>query len=303
MTAPDPRRSIERRAVLALLCALGCLILLDASGKWLVGRGVPVAATTWSRYAGHLLAVLAIVLPTLGPSALRTARPGRQAMRGALMVAITLLYFAALRTMPLAQATAVFFTTPVLVTVFAAVFLGERPGWGTWAAVATGFAGVLVVVRPGAELPLAGVLLVLAAAAGNAAYQTLTRAQAQADSPIVQVLWSGLVGAAIMTATAPLWWRASTWPEGGLAPIDWAVFAAIGPLGAAGHLLLARAFGLAQASRLAPWGYTQMLLSIALGWAVFGDVPDAVALAGMAMIAASPHLARLGGLGRGPRAG
>jgi drug/metabolite transporter (DMT)-like permease len=80
------------------------------------------------------------------------------------------------------------------------------------------------------------------------------------------------------------------------------VFAAIGPLGAAGHLLLARAYRLAQASRLAPWAYTQMLLSIALGWAVFGDVPDAVALVGMAMIAASPQVARLGGLGRRSRA-
>ena len=151
-------------------------------------------------------------------------------------------------------------------------------------------------------LPLAGVLLVLAAAAGNAAYQTLTRAQAQADSPAVQVLWSGLVGATIMTATAPLWWSASAWPETPPTSFDWAVFAAIGPLGAAGHLLLARAYRLAQASRLAPWAYTQMLLSIALGWAVFGDVPDAVALVGMAMIAASPQVARLGGLGRRSRA-
>jgi drug/metabolite transporter (DMT)-like permease len=298
MTAPEPRRSIERRAVAALLAALGCLILLDACGKWLVGRGVPVAATAWSRYAGHLLLVLAIVLPAQGLAALRTAHPGRQAVRGLLMTGVTVLYFAALKTLPLAQATAVFFTTPVLVTVFATVFLGERPGWGTWAAVLTGFAGVLVVVRPGTELPLVGVLLVLGAAAGNAAFQTLTRAQAQADSPIVQVFWSGLVGAAIMTAAAPLWWAASEWPQGGMTGFDLAVFASIGPLGAIGHLLLARAYRLAQASRLAPWAYTQMLLSIALGWAVFGDMPDAVALLGMAMIAASPQVARLGGLGR-----
>ncbi len=304
MTATDPRRSIERRAIAAMLAALCVLILLDASGKWLGGRGVPVAATTWSRYAGHLLFVLAVFLPTQGTAVLRTAHPGRQAVRGALMVTVTLMYFAALRSMPLAQATAVFFTTPVLVTVFAAVFLRERPDWATWAAVAVGFAGVLVVVRPGGDLPLAGVLLVFGAAAGNAAYQTLTRAQAQADSPAVQVLWSGLVGAAIMTAAAPLWWPVSTWPPAGtLGAIDWGVFAAVGPLGAIGHLLLARAYRLAQASRLAPWAYTQMLLSIAIGWAAFGDVPDAIALVGMALLAAGPHVARLGGLGRPARAG
>jgi drug/metabolite transporter (DMT)-like permease len=294
MTEPAPRRSIERRAVLAMLAALACLILLDASGKWLGMRGVPVAATTWSRYAGHLLAVLVLFLPTHGLSVLRTAHPLRQAARGSLMVVITLLYFAALKLMPLAQATAVFFTTPILVMLFAAAFLGERPTWATWVAALVGFAGVLVVVRPGTALPLAGVALVLGAAAGNAAYQTLTRAQAQADSPMVQVLWSGLVGAAIMTVAAPLWWESGWWRDPSFTALDVAVFAAIGPLGAVGHLLLARAFRLAQASRLAPWAYTQMLLSIALGWAVWGEVPDAVALLGMVLIAVGPQLARLG---------
>lgn len=280
--------------MLAMLAALGCLILLDASGKWLGMRGVPVAATTWSRYVGHLLAVLALCLPVHGLSVLRTAHPLRQAARGSLMVVITLLYFAALKLMPLAQATAVFFTTPILVMLLAAACLGERPTWATWVAALVGFAGVLVVVRPGAALPLTGVALVLGAAAANAAYQTLTRAQAQSDAPMVQVLWSGLVGAAIMSAAAPLWWTPGWWRDPSFTTLDVAVFAAIGPLGATGHLLLARAFRLAQASRLAPWAYTQMLLSIALGWAVWGEVPDAVALVGMVLIAVGPQLARLG---------
>ncbi|MEI7445629.1 MAG: DMT family transporter [Burkholderiales bacterium] len=275
MSASASRRSIERRAVLAMIAALGCLILLDACGKWLGQAGVPVAATTWSRYAGHLLLVLAIVLPSQGTSVLRTANVARQLGRGVCMVVVTLLYFAALKVMPLAQATAVFFTTPILVTVFAWTFLRERPGRWTWFAVAAGFAGVLVVVRPGAALPWAGVLLVLGAAAANATYQTLTRAQSQADSPSVQVLWSGLVGAALMTLAAPFWWPADGWSGLSLRAVDWAVFAAVGPLGAAGHLLLARAYRLAQASRLAPWAYTQMLLSIAIGWAVWGELRSA----------------------------
>ncbi|HYF59529.1 MAG TPA: DMT family transporter [Burkholderiaceae bacterium] len=291
-------RSAAPRAIALMVAALSCLILLDASGKWLGMRGVPVAATTWSRYAGHTLVVLALLLPTQGAAALRTAHPGRQIARGVLMVTVTLLYFAALKHLPLAQATAVFFTTPILVTLFASVFLRERPDWRTWAAVACGFAGVLVVVRPGTALPLAGVLLVLAAAAGNAAYQTLTRAQAHADAPSVQVLWSGLVGAALMTAAMPAWWSDGWWRSSTLDPRDWLVFAMVGPLGAAGHLLLARAYRLAQASRLAPWAYTQMVLSIALGWALFGDVPDGIALAGMALIAAGPQISRLGS-GRG----
>lgn len=295
MTSEDPNgRSIERRAVATVIAALSCLILLDASGKWLGMRGVPVAATSWSRYAGHLLVITVLLLPVHGSALLRTAYPGRQVMRGVLLVVLTLLFFAGVRFMPLAQATAVFFTTPILITVFAALFLGERPGWRTWAGVALGFAGVLVVVRPGGSLPIAGVALVLAAAVANAAYQTLTRAQAGSDSPPVQVFYSGLVGAAILSAAAPLWWEPDWWAAPGLDARDWLVFAAVGPLGAAGHLLLAQAYRLAQASRLAPWAYTQMLLSIALGWAVFGDVPDAIALLGMALIAAGPQVARSG---------
>lgn len=293
MSESSSPRALERRAILTLLSALGCLILLDACGKWLGQRGMPVAATAWSRYVGHLLVVLALYLPTQGLAVLRTAHPLRQLVRGACMVTITLLYFAALKQMPLAQATAVFFTTPILVTLLAWLFLRERPGRWTWVAVMTGFAGVLVVVRPGTALPLSGVLLVLGAASANAAYQTLTRAQAQADSPVVQVLWSGLVGAVLMTLTAPVWWPSEGWTALPATGVDWVVFAVVGPLGAAGHLLLARAYRLAQASRLAPWGYAQMLLSILIGWTVWGDVPDAIALAGMALIATGPQLARL----------
>lgn len=276
-----------------MLSALVCLILLDASGKWLGMRGVPVPAIAWSRYLGHLLVVLAVFMPSRGLSILKTSHPFRQGLRGLLMVSITLLYFAALKTMPLAQGAAVFFTTPILVTVLATVFLGERPGWQTWAAVALGFAGVLVIIRPGSDLPLAGSLLVLGAAAGNAAYQTLTRAQAHADSPEVQVLYSGLAGAAIMTLAAPLWWTPGWWEIPGIGALDWAVFGMLGVFGSAGHLLLARAYGLAPASRLTPWSYLQMLLSIPIGWLVFGNLPDAIALLGMVMIAISPNLTLL----------
>jgi drug/metabolite transporter (DMT)-like permease len=272
--------------------ALACLILLDASGKWLGMRGVPVAASSWSRYAGHMILVLAIYLPSRGLGVLRTRSPLRQGLRGGLMLTVTLLFFAGVAMMPLAQATSVFFMTPILVTVLAAVFLRERPGWQTWAAVVCGFVGVLVVVRPGTELPIAGVLLVFGAAVANAAYQTLTRAQSQVDAPEVQVLYSGLVGAALMTAAMPLWWTPGWWQDPALRPVDWFVFAMLGVVGASGHLLLAKAFRLAEASQLTPWSTMQMVMSVALGWLAFGDVPDAIAVAGMVLIAASPNLAR-----------
>ncbi len=273
-----------------MLAALSCLILLDASGKWMAQRGVPVAASTWSRYFGHLVLVLLVFLPTRGWGVLKTSHPGRQVLRGLLMVCITLLYFAALKSLPLAQATAVFFTTPMLVTVLATLFLKERPGWITWVALAGGFTGVLIVIRPGTDLPLSGTLLVLGAAAANAVYQTLTRAQSQADPPEVQVLYAGLAGAAIMTLGAPFWWESDWWVPLHLTPWDWTVFALMGVLGATGHLLLSRAFRLTFASRLTPWSYSQLLLAVLIGWWAFGDVPDAIALMGMVLIAVSPQL-------------
>ncbi len=273
-----------------MLAALTCLILLDASGKWMAQRGVPVAASTWSRYFGHLVLVLLVFLPTRGLAVLRTSHPGRQALRGLLMVCITLLYFAALKSLPLAQATAVFFTTPMLVTILATIFLKERPGWITWVALAGGFTGVLIVIRPGTDLPLMGTLLVLGAAAANAVYQTLTRAQSQADPPEVQVMYAGLAGAAIMTLGAPFWWEPGWWRPLNLSSWDWTVFGLMGVLGATGHLLLSRAFRLTFASRLTPWSYSQLLLAVLIGWLAFGDVPDAIALVGMALIAASPQL-------------
>jgi len=276
-----------------MLSAMSVLILLDASGKWLGMRGFPVAAITWSRYVGHLALVLLLFLPSLGLSGLRTRHPARQLLRGALMVTISLLYFAAVKSVPLAQATAVFFTAPMMVTLFATLFLGERPGWSTWLALVGGFAGVLIVVRPGSNLPPVPMLLVFAAAVANAAYQTLTRAQSQADSPEVQMLYAGGVGAALMTLAMPLWWTPQWWSIPQVQPLDWVVFACLGLLGGLGHLLIARAFRLAPASRLSPWAYMQILLSICLGWFAFGDSPDTLALLGMALIAIAPQAVRL----------
>jgi drug/metabolite transporter (DMT)-like permease len=280
----------ERQAVLLMLAALSCLILLDASGKWMAQRGVPVAVSTWSRYFGHLVLVLAVFLPTRGLAVLRTAHPVRQVLRGMLMVCITLFYFAALKSLPLAQATAIFFTTPMLVTVLATIFLKERPGWITWVALGGGFTGVLIVIRPGTDLPLTGTLLVLGAAAANAVYQTLTRAQSQADPPEVQVLYAGLAGAALMTLGAPFWWQPDWWVPLNLSRLDWTVLGLMGLLGATGHLLLSRAFRLTFASRLTPWSYSQLLLAVLIGWLAFGDLPDTVALMGMVLIAVSPQL-------------
>ncbi|MBL8311987.1 MAG: DMT family transporter [Burkholderiales bacterium] len=290
----------QRRAITLMMVGLALLLCLDASGKYLGAHGVPVGASTWSRYFGHFLFVLIVFLPRDGVSMFRPRRPWVQWVRGVMMVGVTLFYFAALGHVPLADATAIFFLTPILTTVWSAWLLGERPGRWTLLATIVGFAGVLVVARPGSQVPLVGVLLVLGAALCNSAYQTLTRAATAraganqgAEIASTQLLWSGLVGAVLMTIAIPWWWR-DGWYLGQSAT-TWTVFAATGILGALGHWLLIRAYQLASATAIAPWMYMQLLVSVALGWFIFGAVPDGVTLVGMVVIGLAPQLTRLSG--------
>jgi drug/metabolite transporter (DMT)-like permease len=283
----------HRRAIFLMTCALAILICLDASGKYLGQAGVPVAASTWSRYLGHFVVVLILFLPREGMALFRADHPRIQWTRGVLMVVVTLLYFAALKNLPLAEATALFFLTPIITTGLAAWFLHERPGRWTLIAIALGFVGVLIVVRPSANLALIGVLLVIAAAFCNAGYQTLTRASSHGRSENIgtQLLYSGLVGSIVMTLTMPFWW--STDWFGGVTLTVAIVFVGLGVLGALGHLLLIRAYSLAPASTLAPWMYVQLLWSVGLGWLVFNQTPDTVTIVGMLLIGLAPQLTRL----------
>ncbi len=285
----------HRRAIILMTCALAILICLDASGKYLGQAGVPVAASAWSRYVGHFFVVLLLFYPREGRRIFSAHRPSFQWARGMLMVTVTLLYFAALIHLPLAEATALFFLTPIITTALAAWLLHERPGRATLIAITLGFLGVLVVVRPGTSLSLLGLGLVVAAAFCNSGYQTLTRASgaksgARPERVSTQLLYAGMVGAIVMTASMPFW---SDWSWVAAASTTTRlVFLLVGVLGALGHLLLIRAFTLAPASSLAPWMYLQLVWSVAIGWLVFGNVPDLITLAGMAVIGLAPQLTR-----------
>jgi drug/metabolite transporter (DMT)-like permease len=285
----------HRRAILLMFSALAILICLDASGKYLGGKGVPVAASTWSRYVGHLLVASLLFLPRGGWSVFRPAQPWLQWGRGSLMLLVTLCYFGALKYLPLAEATSLFFVTPILTTLLAIWILGERPNRPTILAIIFGFVGVLIVIRPGVELEWIGIGLVLAAALCNAGYQTLTRAASTSarrqERSSTQLIYSGLVGALMMTATLPFWWSSDWLQAADL--LTRIVFLSLGLLGAVGHLMLIQAYAIAPASVLAPWMYLQLVLSIFLGWSIFDATPDMLSLGGMAVIGLAPQLTRL----------
>lgn len=207
-------------------------------------------------------------------------RPGVQALRALILVVEMSAFLYAFSRMPLADVHAIAAVSPLIVMALAALFLGERIGPRRWTAVAMGFVGVMIIIRPGAGVfdPIS--LVPFFAAFGWALYQVLLRAVAAYDPPETTTLFTAAVGVVCFSAAAPFVWSA---PDGA----GWAWLAAIGVLGSIGHFLLPVAYRFAPASTLQPFAYTMPLWAGVLGWVVFGDIPDLWTIVGGAVIVAS----------------
>jgi drug/metabolite transporter (DMT)-like permease len=267
-----------------MVAAAGCFALMDSTTRWL-GAFLPVTLMLWSRYALHALAmaVWLAVDPTKG---FRTARPGFQLLRGSLLLSSSTMAFHALQHMPVAEFTAITMLTPVLVTLMSPWLLREHVSPLRWALVVGGFAGALIVIRPGSGLFGWAVLLPLVTAFSNAGFQVLTSRLGAGESAHTTNFYTGLVGTAVMT---PLLLASPIDADAVLfsaPPLHLALLAAIGVLGTAGHLSLVMSLGLARAATLMPFIYTQIGFAALVGWIVFRDAPDGWGWVGMAVIAA-----------------
>jgi drug/metabolite transporter (DMT)-like permease len=259
-------------------CAFGCL---DTLSKLLVAH-YPAPALVWLRYLLQTLVMAAIFLPRMGVRLMRTSSPGLQLLRGLFLIAASVVFVAALGHMQVAEAASIAFLAPIIVALAGGPLLGERVGARTWLALAGGFTGVLLIIRPGGASFTWYYLLPLACAFCFAGYQLLTRKLAGHDDPITTLFYPGLVACLTVPAAFP----ATTFAMPASA-LHAGMLAMIGIFGAVGHFLLIRAHGLAPATLLAPFGYAQLVVVLFLGWAVFGQLPDAPALAGMALVAGS----------------
>ncbi len=263
----------------------------------LLSARYPSEQVIWARTAGHLLIVLAVLLPRHGPGIIATRRPWVQAARSLLLAASTSLFFLAVKHVPLAKASAVSFSAPFIVVLLAWPMLGERPRLVRVLAVLTGFLGVLVVMRPGGETFHPASLLILGSATCYGVYQILTRRVAGEDRPETSVIWSALLGSVLFTLLLPAFWVAPA----GLA--DAALLACLGALGATGHYCVARAMMYAPASVVSPFQYWQILGAVLMGWAVAGSWPDGwtwlgagiIVGAGIFMAAMENRRQRMGG--------
>lgn len=271
---------IPATAVLMIVGAVATFSIMDATIKTMLPR-LPVPFLVWARWTFQVVAMLIWLGPTMGRGMVRTQRLPLQLVRGLLLISSSLCFFMALGSLPLAEATAINYTTPVLVILLAVLFLGERMTAPRIAFVVAGIVGMLLIVRPGADLFRGASLLVLCSASFYAVFQILTRVMARED-PRVMLLYPALVGAAVMTVAWPFFGSRLdlTW-------LDMGKLLMVGLLGTAGHFLLILAFQRAPASALTPFTYAHLVFATMVGWLVFGDFPDALTLVGMAVIGGS----------------
>jgi drug/metabolite transporter (DMT)-like permease len=279
----DPAHEQRRQRLIGIALMLAAVLVfacLDAMAKYL-GNHMPTLQVVGVRCAAAFLIALMISNPLTRPGLLKTARPSLQLWRASMLLGSTVFNFMAFRYLQLDEAMAILFSTPFLVAILAGPLLGEWVGWRRWAAILVGFAGVLVVVRPGLGGMQWAALLSFGSAVCYAFYNITTRMLSRTDSSETTLFYGNLFGCVVMAPVLPfVWVTPSSW-------FDVVLMIALGVFGAGGHFLLIMAHRRTPASVLSPFIYTQIVWATTLGFLVFGNVPSQWTIAGAAIVIAS----------------
>jgi len=267
-------------AALMIIGATLCFSSLDTIVKHL-SLTYPIPLLVWARWLFQAVATAVWLGPKMRLDLVRTKRPLLQIARGVTIVVCGLLFMTALKSLPLADATAINYTSPVLVILGARLYLRERLTPARVAFIATGIVGMLLVVQPGSEIFRGASLLVLVGACIYASYQIMTRLAADED-PRVSLFYLALTASVLTTPLLPFLDIPRDMPL-----TDAALVCAAGILGTVGHFMFILAFQRAPASALTPFTYMQLVWAMVLGWLVFGDLPDGLSTVGMFVIAGS----------------
>lgn len=261
-----------------ILPASMLFVALDTVTKTLAPT-YPILQLVSLRFMVHAAIVAILLAPVLHRHA-RSRAPGLQLLRSALLAGVTANFFVAIASMKLVDATAIMFATPVLVTALSIPLLGEKVGARRWAAVLVGFAGALLVARPGPGIFESGALFALTAALLNALYQLTTRKVSNADTPLTTLLWTPLVGAAAGAVIAPTVWVPP-------ATADLGLMLLLGVFGGVSHYCMIKAFDRAPAAVISPYTYLGLIWATLAGFAFFGEVPDLLTVVGGCLIVGS----------------
>lgn len=270
-----PTEASTRTGILLMLLSLLLFTAMDALATGLV-QDYPTAQVVWARFAGQLFLVILILNIRLGP-ALRTRHPKLHALRSLTQMGATGFFFASLNHIGLAEATALADINPVLITLGAALFLGEKLGPRRIAGVLAAMIGAMIIIRPGADVFTPAALLPLACAVSYAASALLTRKVGMTESPWTAMFYGALLGTIVTSALMPAVWQP-------IAAADLWRFAVVGCLGTAAQICLIRAFSLAEAGAIAPFGYVGIILATGWGIVLYDEWPDTLTLIGAAII-------------------
>lgn len=267
------------QGLLLLFGAMAILPIMDAMAKHLSAT-YPLLQISWARFFFHFLVLVPIVLVRRRLSDLWPQRPLLQIVRGGLLLASTFCFFGGVSHMPLADTLAIFFISPLIVTLLAPKLLGEQVGMRRKIAVLIGFVGALVIIRPGLTVFQPAALFPIASGIIFALYSITTRKLAGTAPPLVTAAFTALLGAIVTSAMVPFVW---------VPPTAWtmALMLSMGVIAATGHLFIVLAYERAEASLLAPLSYTEMISMVAVGYLVFGDFPDRWTLVGIVILVGS----------------
>lgn len=278
-TEPRPEDRILQ-AILFLLLAVTCFSILNTIAKVLTSN-YAASQIVWARYIVSFFFMLVVFLPGAGMKLFKAERLGSQIIRGFLLFMSSFLYFRGLAQLPLPTAASISLTSPLIVTAFSLPFLGERVGLRRWIAVCVGFAGALVVVRPGMEGFDWHVLYIVGSTTCSSFYQLFTRKFGGRERPDASATIATIVGTVAATPFLPFEFRL---PATGF---DLALFLSTGIMAGIGHYCLTIAFTRAPAAVVAPFNYTQLLGAAVLSYFVFGVLPDLFTWLGAGIIMAS----------------
>jgi len=261
-----------------MLGAVFLFTVMDAIAKQLT-REVGLIQTIWVRYTGQALLVFLIVLPRLREVA-KSQYPKLQLLRSVVLMAATCLFFLSISKIGLAEATAIMDINPVLITLGACLFLGEKIGPRRILGIIASMIGALIIIRPGTDVFTIYAVLPLIAAVCYTTYNLTTRFVGNRESPWTSLLYSALFGAVVFSCIVPFFWQ----------PVS--LFAAalmvlLSFCGTFSQLFLIRALAIGEASLLAPFAYVGLIYATIWGLIFFGEFPDAWSIIGAIIIAIS----------------
>ena len=261
-----------------VVASVACFAVLDTTTKY-ISNSVPLLMALWFRYAFQAVVTTATVLPLRGLAILRTVHPKFHMLRGLLLLSTSLFAFFSLRYMPVGEFTAIVMITPLVITLLAATSLGEKVSPLRWALVTGGFAGTMVIIRPGHDAFEWTTLLPIGLVVSNAWFQVLTSKLVKTENPLTMQFYTGWAGTLVASLALPfVWISLDSWTL-------WACLGLMGLAGTVGHFLLILAYQRAPAATLTPYLFCQIGFAMFGGWLVFSHVPDQWSLVGMGMIA------------------